>query len=232
MTPPAVTLSENLREAMRFFGAASPLGEIDTSPRSRSSRPASTTACSMPRALWPTGTGKTWAACGPSCGKPTNSYRRRNLPWSFWACDDFIDEGLRGRVHGAMEDMNMRHLTSAPGMYADSLAPPSRRLPEVTVRPVSDADTRSDFAHITSMAFEIPPGICHAVYSEDRAWQGTYKDGWATMAASPVCTDRPGGVRGGDWRLLGGYAARLPESRLRGGVNARGHCARQRGDGH
>jgi GNAT superfamily N-acetyltransferase len=188
MTPPAVTLSENLREAMRFFGAASPLGEIRHLAALTLISSGINYSVFNAAVLASPVRGKTLGGLRAELREADEFYRRRNLPWSFWACDDFIDEGLRGRVHGAMEDMNMRHLTSAPGMYADSLAPPSRRLPEVTVRPVSDADTRSDFAHITSMAFEIPPGICHAVYSEDRAWQGTYKGWLGYHGRTPVCT--------------------------------------------
>ncbi|MGA2184979.1 MAG: GNAT family N-acetyltransferase [Bryobacteraceae bacterium] len=177
MTPQAATLSENLREAMRFFGTARSNGEIR--------RLAALTLISSgidysvfnAAVLGSAVRGRSIDGLGIELKESEEFYRRRRLPWSFWACEDLIEENLWGRVRDTLENMNMRHLTTAPGMYAESLRPPSRGLPEVTVRPVSDAETRTAFAHITSMAFEIPLPICRAVYAEDRAWQGSYA-GW------------------------------------------------------
>lgn len=188
MTPEAVTLSENLREAMRFFGGAHSHGEIR--------RLAALTLISSgidysvfnAAILGSAVRGRSIEGLGVELKEAEEFYRRRGLPWSFWACEELIDESLWGRVRDVLDDMNMRHLTTAPGMYAESLHPPSRRLPEMTVRPVADADTRAAFAHITSMAFEIPLAICRAVYSEDRAWHGSYA-GWVGYHGStPVST--------------------------------------------
>jgi GNAT superfamily N-acetyltransferase len=188
MTPEAATLSENLREAMRFFGQARPSGEIR--------RLAALTLISSgmdysvfnAAVLGSAVRGRGIDGLGIELKEAEEFYRRRGLPWSFWACEDLIERSLWGRVRDTLDAMNMRHLTTAPGMYAESLRPPSRPLPEVTVRPVSDAETRTAFAHITSMAFEIPLPICRAVYAEDRAWHGAYAGWVGYQGRTPVST--------------------------------------------
>jgi GNAT superfamily N-acetyltransferase len=188
MTPEAVTLSENLREAMRFFGTARSNGEVR--------RLAALTLISSgidysvfnAAVLGSAVRGRSIDGLGIELKESEEFYRRRQLPWSFWACEDLIEQELWGRVRDMIERMNMRHLTTAPGMYAERLRPPSRRLPEVSVRRVCDAETRNAFAQITSMAFEIPLPICRAVYAEERAWQGTYAGWIAWSGRTPVAT--------------------------------------------
>lgn len=187
MTPEAVALSENLREAMRFFGGARGNGEVR--------RLGSLTLISsgidysvFNAAVLGAPVRGRIDGLGIEMREAEEFYRRRGLPWSFWACEDLIEEGLRMRVRDALEAMDMRHLTSAPGMYAERLLPASRPLPEVTVRPVVDAETRAAFAHITSMAFEIPLSVCRAVYAEDRAWGGTYAGWLGYHGSTPVST--------------------------------------------
>jgi GNAT superfamily N-acetyltransferase len=188
MTPQALTLSENLREAMRFFGAARPNAEIR--------RLAALTLISSgieysvfnAAVLGSPVRGRGIDGLGIELKEAKEFYLRRRLPWSFWVCEDLIEENLWGRVHDALDRVDMRHLTTAPGMYTEGLHPPSRRLPEVTVRPVADEETRTAFAHITAMAFEIPLAICRAVYADERAWQGSYA-GWVGYnGRTPVST--------------------------------------------
>jgi ribosomal protein S18 acetylase RimI-like enzyme len=188
MTPEAAALSENLGEAMRFFGAARSNGEIRRLGALTLISSGIDYSVFNAAVLGSPVRGRGIDNLAIEMKESEEFYGRRRLPWSFWACEDLIEENLWGRVRDALENMNLRHLTTAPGMYAASLSPPSRRLPEVTVRPVADAETRTAFAQITSMAFEIPLPICRAVYAEDRAWQGTYT-GWVGYhGRTPVST--------------------------------------------
>jgi len=180
-------LSENLREAMRFFGMARSGGEVR--------RLSALTLISsgidysvFNAAVLGSAVRGRIDGLGIEMKEAEEFYRRRGLPWSFWACEELIEESLWSRVRDNLENMNMRHLTTAPGMFAERLRPPSRVLPEVTVRPVADAETRTAFAQITSMAFEIPLGICRAVYADERAWQGTYAGWIAYNGRTPVST--------------------------------------------
>jgi GNAT superfamily N-acetyltransferase len=188
MTPGATTLSENLREAMRFFGSARAEGEVR--------RLSSLTLISsgIDYSVFNAAVLDS-AVCGSSIEglrmelkEAEQFYEQRRLPWSFWACEDLIEDGIRNKVRDMLTAMDMRHLTTAPGMYAERLLAPSRTLPEVTIRPVSDNETRASFAHITSMAFEIPLSVCRAVYADERAWKGAYAGWIAYSGRVPVAT--------------------------------------------
>ncbi len=188
MTLEAVTLSENLREAMRFFGTAGARSEVRRLSALTLISSGIDYSVFNAAVLGSAVRGRSIEGLGIELRESEEFYRRRRLPWSFWACEDLIEESLWGRVRDTLEGMNMRHLTTAPGMYAEGLRPPSRILPEATVRPVCDAETRTAFAHITSMAFEIPLSVCRTVYSDDRAWQGTYTGWIAYRGRTPVST--------------------------------------------
>ena len=55
-------------------------------------------------------------------------------------------------------------------MYADQLLPPQRELPALDVYAVTTEQTRSAFAEIMSVSFDIPHSVCQAVYGSERAW--------------------------------------------------------------
>jgi ribosomal protein S18 acetylase RimI-like enzyme len=125
----------------------------------------------------------------------------------------------------------MRHLTEAPGMYADRLSPSTRALPVVDVRPVGDRATRAAFSEVMSTAFEIPHSVSMSVYGAERAWQGSfegyvgYSNGRAVTTAAAVIT--------GD--VVGLYSvATLPQHRRLGFAEAImrqviGHAEQTRG---
>jgi len=69
----------------------------------------------------------------------------------------------------------MSELTEAPGMITERINPATRALPAVEVKPVADAVTRSAFAHITSISFDVPWSVCREVYGAERAWNGSFR---------------------------------------------------------
>src|SRR5579884_407240 len=175
MPPQAAIVSENLREAMRFFGRARTDGEIRECP-----------ALTVISSGVDYGVFNAAVLCaqldgdiGPLARQMDTAadfYRRRSLPWSFWACDDLIAEA-RAPLRGVLEKHSLRHITTAPGMAADTLAPPIRTLPAIDVREVTDAGTRNAFSHVTAISFDIPFPICDAVYAAGRGWGGSLR-GW------------------------------------------------------
>ncbi len=130
---------------------------------------------------------------------PADHFESRKLRWSYWYCDDLVGKPLIPRARTLLQRHGMVELTDAPGMVAHGLAPPTRELPEIEVRPVADQDTRSAFAHITSLSFEVPWTICREVYGAERAWRGSFRgyvgfvDG---MAVSTTAVVVAGGVAG------------------------------------
>jgi len=115
------------------------------------------------------------AALEQSINGPAAQFESRNLRWSYWYCDDYVGKPLVRRARLLLERHHMSELTEAPGMVADHVAPPSRALPALEIRAVADVATRSAFAHITSIAFEVPWNICREIYGSERAWQGTFR---------------------------------------------------------
>ena len=84
-------------------------------------------------------------------------------------------------------------------MYAERLAPPQRPLPDLEVCAVADERTRTSFAEIMSVGFDIPPSICGAVYASEHAWQGDlhgYVGYWKGRAVTTAATIVSGDVIG------------------------------------
>jgi GNAT superfamily N-acetyltransferase len=188
MTADAVLLSENLREAMRFFGLARPEGEV------REIEGLTLISSGLDYGVFNAAVLRsavaidTLSAFTKGLQRASEFFGERRLPWSLWLCEDRVERRARTRFQDAILGMNLRHLTSAPGMLAERLATPSRRSPELSARPVADQETRLAFAQITSLAFEIPLHLCRAVYGHEGAWQGPLA-GWVGYAGdTAVCT--------------------------------------------
>lgn len=169
-----LTVEENLRCAMRFFGEATGTGEVRALDRtvamysgleygvfniSLLTRPAAAGDAGLDAAL----------------GEAARYFTKRTKRWSFWLCEDLLDAATRRKSRQICNDFGLRPISYPPGMMASKLLPPVRPLPEIECRPVSDAKMRNAFAEITSICFEIPPGIANAVYGPESAWRGAYK---------------------------------------------------------
>ncbi len=188
MTAEAALLSDNLREAMRFFGLARPEGEVRQLDELTLISSGLDYGVFNAAVLCTDVGGHSLNGFAGELRRAADFFGERRLPWSLWLCEDRVERRVRTRMQDAIAGMNLRHLTSAPGMYAERLAPPSRLLPPLRVRPVADEESRLAFAQITSMAFEIPFHLCRAVYGHEGAWQGPLS-GWVGYAgATPVST--------------------------------------------
>jgi len=169
-----LTVEENLRCAMRFFGEATGKGEVRALDRtvamysgleygvfniSLLTRPA----------------GANDGGLGAALAETALYFKERTKRWSFWLCEDLLDSATRRKTRQICNDFGLRPISYPPGMMAAALLPPVRPLPKIECRPVADDKMRGAFAEITSMCFEIPPGIATAVYGQENAWKGAYK---------------------------------------------------------
>ena len=137
--------ARNLLQAMRFFGSPRTTGEIRDLPG------VSLISCGLNYAAFNA------ALLSEPLGPDSNTFtkrieiaadffRSRNLRWTYWLCDDYIDTATRfGRRLGLHNDtrtlfsnFGMYPLTEPVGMFADWLLPPQRRLPEIEIRRVED----------------------------------------------------------------------------------------------
>jgi ribosomal protein S18 acetylase RimI-like enzyme len=119
---------------------------------------------------------------------PSSYFSPQNLRWTYWLCDDYLEKPLRRDARTIFHRCGLRPLTEAPGMYAEHLARPSRILPDIDVRPVADPATRTAFAWITSVAFEIPHAICTAIYDGESAWTNDFLGYVGYFHGQPVTT--------------------------------------------
>jgi ribosomal protein S18 acetylase RimI-like enzyme len=186
-----LTVEENLRCAMRFFGEATGTGEVRALERtvamysgleygvfniSLLSRPVGGSDGGLDAAL----------------SEAARYFAKHTKRWSFWLCEDLLDPSTRRKARQICNDFGLRPISYPPGMIASRLLPPVRTLPDIECRPVCDFKTRTTFAEITSICFEIPPGIAAAVYGPESAWHGAYKgfvgmvDGRAVAIAAMV----------------------------------------------
>ena len=184
-SPDARTITENLAEAMRFFGRAHQNAEVREMPG------VATIYCGLDYAAFNAG-----VLSQPISGEPgvleqriedpATYFAGRKLRWSYWYCNDFIGKGLMRRARSMLEQHGMIELTDAPGMIAEKLAPVTRSLPAIDVKPVADTNTRAAFRPGPACCFDVPWSICREVYGTDRAWNGTFR-GWVGYANGAAC---------------------------------------------
>jgi ribosomal protein S18 acetylase RimI-like enzyme len=166
-------VEDNLRVAMRFFGQATGAGELRTAD-----------GVELVYSGLDYGVFNIALLAGPVTSERDLTtilvaagrfYHERKSRWSFWICEDLLDAAARRHSREIFNESGMRAISHAPGMLTPGLAPPSRTLPEIECRAVSDPESRAAFAGLTVTCFDIPPAVARAMYEPESAWQGAYR---------------------------------------------------------
>ncbi len=190
-------VEDNLRVAMRFFGEASGMGEVHVSGAVQMVYSGLDYGVFNIALLErPVASERDLAAVLADCGR---FYRDRKVRWSFWMCEDLLEPPARRHNREVFAEAGMRAISHAPGMVALTLAPPSRPLPEIECRPVTDAASRLAFTGLTVTCFDIPMAVARSVYEPESAWNGAYRGFMAMVKGVPVsivALVRAGGVLG------------------------------------
>jgi ribosomal protein S18 acetylase RimI-like enzyme len=166
-------VEQNLRAAMQFFGRASGCGAveeregilmIDSGVNYAVFNIAmlTTPVANLQQLDRRVATASSWFA-------------ERRTRWSQWICDDHVPANQRRGVADVFYRHHLRPLTEAPGMLAPALRPPDRALPVIRWRRVDDAQTRVEFAHLTTVCFDIPFVTAQMIYQPEAAWRGDYQ---------------------------------------------------------
>lgn len=206
----------NLVHAMKFFGSARPNGEIRELPG------VCLISCGLNYAAFNAAVSSMPLAVDANemrtrVQQPADYFGSRGLRWTYWLCDDYVNPSLRRELRSLFTGVGMVTLTEPPGMFADRLLPPRRRLPDMLVKRVGDEATRRAFAHITSVAFEIPGTICLEIYGSGMAWKGAFHGFVGYIDGLPVATAATVVAQG----VAGVYSvATLPHCRKRGYAEA------------
>jgi GNAT superfamily N-acetyltransferase len=175
----------NLRSAMRFFGEATGAGEtrpLDGALAIYSGLDYGVFNIALLADQAPEGIDgftERLAECA-------RYFAPRTMRWSFWLCEDSLDFSTRRRARSLLMDRDLRPISQAPGMLAQTLAPPVRPLPKIEIMPVADRSTRQAFGALTAVSFDIPMGIAKAVYEPERAWLGDYRGFVGFAGGRPV----------------------------------------------
>jgi ribosomal protein S18 acetylase RimI-like enzyme len=139
-------------------------------------------------------------------------FNARGLEWAYWVCDDWIEPRARKRARQLFEKHGLRHSVDLPGLVAERLRPPARKLPYLDVQRVHGGGTASDFCAIGSACFHVPLTWFCEVFDSERVWEAFlayvgYVEGEPISTAAVV-------VGSG---ALGVYnVATLPERQCRG----------------
>ncbi len=97
-------------------------------------------------------------------------YDELGSPWSIWVCEDYLARRDVRRMHGFFRGLGLDCIGEPPGMEMPDLHAPRRPLPELDVREVSDAATRSGFSRLANTCFRLPLHYASAVYEREEAW--------------------------------------------------------------
>jgi ribosomal protein S18 acetylase RimI-like enzyme len=97
-------------------------------------------------------------------------FEARGLEWAYWVCEDWLSGRTRKHSRRAFESLGLRHSVDLPGMVAERLAPPVRRLPELDVRRVTPGPVRDAFCAIGALCFHVPPAWFNQVFDSDAVW--------------------------------------------------------------
>jgi len=216
LEPRSLAVAANLLRALRFFGQARSTGEIRDIPG------VSLIFCGLNyaafnAALLADPIDSDLRALDHVIDTSSKQFDSRNVRWTCWVCDAFLGQSLRRDAGRIFSRHGLRHLTEAPGMYAERLAPQHRGLPSLEIEPVNDHRTRGAFAQIMSVAFEIPYSVCLAIYGAERAWMGELHGYVGFVNQRPVTT--AAAIITGD--VIGLYSvATVPECRRLGYAEA------------
>jgi ribosomal protein S18 acetylase RimI-like enzyme len=208
-------IDRNLRVAMRFFGRATGSGDIRELPGAECVY--SGLDYGVFNIAFLTQAVASAMDLAAILGECRDYYAGLRVRWSFWLGEDLLHPAGRRASREIFHSVGMRRISSAPGMIAETLAPPARALPEIVCRPVSDSATRSAFAGLTSTCFDIPYSIARAVYEPESAWSGAYRGFVGFVRERPVAMVALVRAEG----ALGIYSlGTLPEYRRRGYAEA------------
>lgn len=185
-------VEENLRAAMSCFATSKPAGEALDAPGLRLVYTGIEVPVFNPVLL--TDDVQTFTDLRRRLERAREYFARKRIGWSAWLCEDMLEPHVRSLVPALVAEYGLEVSAHPPGMLAEKLAPPTRKLPPLDYRPVDDAATRVDFCHVMSVAYEGPFATLMEAYDSPPFWASGfegwigYLDGRAVTTACTVAT--------------------------------------------
>jgi ribosomal protein S18 acetylase RimI-like enzyme len=140
-------------------------------------------------------------------------YTARDLRWSFWVCEDMLSADARKDAGKVFAARGMEVVAQSPGMIAERVLPPSRWMPALECRRVSNAEASLAFCYITSKTFHLSFEISKQIYNTERMWSSDMVAYVGYLGDAPIATAATVTSAG----AVGIYSvATLPEYQRRG----------------
>jgi GNAT superfamily N-acetyltransferase len=143
-----------------------------------------------------------------------NHFDSQALRWSFWMCEDWLlTNAIRRKLSRACETVGLRLSSELPGLAAERIRRPARKLPAIEFRRVDSPETLDDFRALGSTCFHVPISWFSEVFDTGITaahpfvcWVG-YHGGQPVATAATVSADGITGLYN---------VATIPEYRHRG----------------
>jgi len=205
-----VTVADNLRESFRIIAASRRPGEV------RELQGVSIAAAGVAFQMFNAAFLSTPVANEADLARrillASLHFDARGLEWAWWVCDDWMEGRVRRQSRRLFEKNGLRHSVDLPGMIAERVLPPVKKLPAIDVRRVRDAHTADDFCGIGSACFHVPIVWFREVFDSQCVWD-RFMSYVGYVDGEPVCTTAV--IEGGG--ALGVYnVATLPQHQCRG----------------
>jgi GNAT superfamily N-acetyltransferase len=208
-------IEENLRQSFRVLAAGRPCAAVSELPGV--SIASLGVAFQMFNAAFLSGPVETQIELETRLHAAREYFESRGMAWSFWICEDWLTRPLRRRLSRICQSFGLRLSAEMPGMIANRIAPPKRRLPELEIRQVDSAQILHDFRAIGSTCFHVPPAWFAEVFDDRFSARSSFACTVGYFDGVPVATAASVPSAG----AIGLYnVATAPEHRERGCAEA------------
>jgi GNAT superfamily N-acetyltransferase len=147
-------LADNLRQSFRLLAGGKPRGTVVELPGV--SIASLGVAFQMFNAAFPSQPIDSQAELEFRLQTARDYFQSQNLRWAFWICEDWLAAGLRRKLSRTCETFGLRLSSEMPGLSAETIRPPTRKLPTMDVRLVQSVETLHDFRALGSNCFHVP----------------------------------------------------------------------------
>ena len=186
-------VADNLRQSFRVLAAGRPRAGVLEFPGVSIASLGVT--FQMFNAAFPNAPVETRAALEERLRAAKDHFDSRSLRWALWICEDFIATGIRRKLSGTCDTLGLRLSSEMPGMAAERIRQPSRKLPAMQVRRVDSPRTLDDFCVLGSICFHVPIAWFSEVFDARVTanhpfvcWVG-YREGEPVATAATVTAD-------------------------------------------
>ena len=162
-------IAENLRESFRAIAASRGAGEVRELPGV--SIASASVTFQMFNAAFLSAPVATEAELAQRILLPSLYFNARGLEWAYWVCEDFLGSKAHRRSRQIFERHGLRHSVDLPGMLAECILPPIKRLPRMEVKRVGDRATWDAFCAIGSVCFHVPISWFCEVFDSAPVWE-------------------------------------------------------------